>query len=190
VKALAAVLCALWTWQAAAAQGTAWLDGPLQTWNTPGAQVPRGAAVGADQEDAVGRCKARVPQSDAARAVQTAGWVPQAYLDRDLTKDDVEILAGVSGLDDKCAPKDYHLFVFVAGRYAGALSPRPMSAGTDASAGAVRFVGDGITAEFARYKPGDSSCCPSSRMAVRYTIDRSGERPVVVPLDARTTRSY
>ena len=95
----------------------------------------------------------------------------------------------MSGLDGMCAPVDYNVFVFVGGTYAGALSPSVMKPGTDASAGAVRFVDDGITVEFARYKPGDSTCCPTSRMAVRYRIDR-GERPLVVPLDARTTRSY
>jgi hypothetical protein len=191
MRALAAWLCAVCAWQAsAAAQGAAWLDQPLHNWNKPGAAVPRGPSDASDHDDAGGRCKANLPQTDAARAVATAGWVPQAYLDRELIKDDVEIVAAVSGLDDACAPIDYNLFVFVAGRYAGSLSPRPMSAGADASAGAVRLVGDGITAEFARYKPGDSTCCPSSRIAVRYGIDRSGERPVVVPLDTRTTRSY
>ena len=116
--------------------------------------------------------------------------MPQSYLDRELIKDDVEIIAGVSALDSKCAPVDYNLFVFVGGRYAGALSPRPMVPGTDAAAGVVRFADDGITAEFARYKPGDATCCPSSRVSVRYRIDRSADGPIVVPLDIRTTRSY
>ena len=81
------------------------------------------------------------------------------------------------------------MYVFVGGRYAGALSPQVMTPGTDASAGAVRFTDDGITVEFARYKPGDSTCCPTSRVAVRYRIDRSDVGPVVVPVDVRTTRS-
>ena len=191
MKPVAALLCAVCAWQVSpAAQAAAWLDHPLQNWNKPGAVLPSGPADRSDHDDAIGRCNARLPQTDAARAVAAAGWVPQPYLDRELIKDDVEILAGVAALDSTCASMDYNLFVFVGGRYAGALSPRPMSPGTDASAGAVRFVGDGITAEFVRYKAGDSNCCPSSRMVVRYGIDRSGERPVVVPLDARTTRSY
>jgi hypothetical protein len=191
MKSIAALLCAVWAWQASpAAQSAAWLDQPIQNWNQPGAALPTGTAGTSDRDDAVARCKVTRPQTDAARAIAAAGWVPQAYLDRELIKGDVEIVAAVSGLDGACAPVHYNLFVFVAGSYAGALSPRAMSSGADASAGAVRFVGDGITAEFARYKAGDSNCCPSSRMAVRYHIERSGGRPVVVPLDAKTTRSY
>ena len=173
-----------------AAQGTAWLDRPIENWNKPGAAVPRGPADRSDHDDALERCKAKPPQTPAARAVTSAAWVPQSYLDRELIKDDVEIIAGVSGLDGKCAPMDYNLFVFVGGRYAGALSPRPMVPGTDAAAGVVRFADDGITAEFARYKPGDSTCCPSSRVSVRYRIERSADGPIVVPLDVKTTRSY
>jgi LppP/LprE lipoprotein len=173
-----------------AAQATAWLDRPLVNWNKPGAAVPRGPADPSDHDDAMERCKAKPPQTPAAVGVTSAAWVPQTYLDRELIKDDVEILAGVSGLDSKCAPKAYNLFVFVGGRYAGALSPRPMVPGTDAAAGVVRFGGDGITAEFARYQPSDSTCCPSSRVSVRYRVERPADGPVVVPLDVKTTRSY
>ena len=64
--------------------------------------------------------------------------------------------------------------------------PRP-----DGAAGAVRLPGrDAITAEFVRFKEGDATCCPSSRMSVRYRIDRTGTQPVVVPADVRTTRGY
>ena len=171
----------------AAAQGTGWLDRPLQNWNGPGAAVPRATGTIAGTDAA--RCKLEPLKSAAGRAVAEAGWLPQPHLDRELIRDDVEVVAGVSGLDTMCAPTGFNLFVFVGGRYAGTLSPLPMSPATDASAGAVRFADGGITTEFARYKPGDSTCCPTSRMAVRYRIDR-GERPVVVPLDARTTRSY
>jgi hypothetical protein len=173
-----------------AAQETAWLDRPIENWNKPGAAVPRGPTDRSDHDDAQERCKATPPQTPATRAVASAAWVPLPHLDRELIKDDVEILAGVSGLDSKCAPMDYHLFVFVGGRYAGALSPRPMVPGKDAAAGVVRFTPEGITTEFARYKPGDSDCCPSSRVSVRYRIDRSADGAVVVPLDVRTTRSY
>ena len=139
MKSLAAWLCAVCAWQASpSAQTAAWLDQPLQNWNQPGAALPSGPADRSHRDDAIGRCKSTLPQTDAVRAVAAAGWVPQRYLDRELIKDDVEIIAGVAALDSKCASTDYQLFVFVAGRYAGALSPRPMSPGTDASAGARR----------------------------------------------------
>jgi hypothetical protein len=172
------------------AQGTAWLDRPLQNWNKAGGTVPRGAADKSDHDDAAERCQAKPRQTPGARATASAGWVPQLHLDRELIKGDLELVGAVSGLDDMCAPVDYNVFVFVGGIYAGALSPNVMKPGTDASAGVVRFVEDGITVEFARYKPGDSTCCPTSRVAVRYRIDRSGERAVLVPMEVRTTRSY
>jgi len=175
---------------AASAQATKWLDRPLQNWNDAGGTVPRGAADTSDRDDAIERCKMKPPETANARAAASAGWVPQLYLDRELIKGDVEIVGVVSGLDAMCAPMDYNVYVFVGSRYAGALSPQLMTPGTDASAGAVRFTDDGITVEFARYKSGDSTCCPTSRVAVRYRIDRSGDGPVVVPVDVRTTRSY
>ena len=175
---------------AASAQAPMWLDRPLQNWNEAGGTVPRGAADTSHRDDAIERCRMKPPETANARAVGSAGWVPQLYLDRELTKGDVEIVGAVSGLDAMCAPMEYNVYVFVGGRYGGALSPQVMTPGTDASAGAVRFTDEGITVEFARYKPGDSTCCPTSRVAVRYRIDRSGDGPVVVPVDVRTTRSY
>ena len=175
---------------AASAQTPIWLDRSLQNWNKAGGTVPRGPADTSDRDDAIERCKVKPPETANARAVGAAGWLPQLYLDRELLKDDVEIVGAASGLDALCAPMDYNVYVFVGGRYAGALSPLVMKPGTDGSAGAVRFTDEGITVEFARYKPGDSTCCPTSRVAVRYRIDRSGDRPVVVPVDVRTIRSY
>lgn len=175
--------------EAPSAQATKWLDRALQNWNQAGGTVPRGPADTSDRDDAIERCKMKPPETANARAIASAGWVPQLYLDRELIKGDVEIVGAVSGLDPMCAPMDYNVYVFVGGRYAGALSPQVMTPGTDASAGAVRFTDEGITVEFARYKPGDSTCCPTSRVAVRYRIDRSDDGPVVVPVDVRTTRS-
>jgi hypothetical protein len=172
------------------AQSTVWLDRPLQNWNKAGGTVPRGPADRSDHDDAIERCKSKPPQTAGGRAVTSAGWVPQLYNDRELINGDIEIVGAVSGLDGMCAPVDYNVFVFVGGVYAGALSPILMKPGTDASGGVVRFVDDGVTVEFARYKPGDATCCPTSRVAVRYRIDRSGDRAVVVPVDVRTTRSY
>jgi hypothetical protein len=136
------------------------------------------------------RCQLTVPASAGARALTTAGWIPLLHLDRELTQNDVEILAGTTELDGDCAPKGFHLFVFAKGRFAGTLSPTPMAPRADGQAGPVRFVGDAISAEFARYKDGDATCCPSARMAVRYRIDAAAGAAAVVPIDIRTTRSY
>jgi hypothetical protein len=172
---------------------TAWLDQPLTGWNAAGAPLPRGTTDAAARADALKRCKLTPPSTAADRALEAAGWIPQPHLDRRLISNDVEgieIVAGFSSLDASCAPAAFNLFVFVGGRFAGTLSPGSMTPRTDASAGPVRFVNDGISAEFARYKPGDADCCPTARLAVQYRIDRTPTGPSVVPVNVRTTRSY
>ena len=168
----------------------AWLDQPLTGWNAPGSALPKGAADEAARADALKRCTLVAAATDAGRTLEGAGWIAQPHLDRPLVNDDVEIVAGFSSLDAGCAPAAFNLFVFVGGRFAGTLSPGPMTPRKDVSAGPVRFVNDGISAEFARYKPGDSDCCPTARVAVQYRIDRSPVGPSIVPVAVRTTRSY
>jgi hypothetical protein len=64
-----------------------------------------------------------------------------------------------------------------------------MIAARDGVAGPVRMTdGDNLTAEFARYKPTDAECCPSSRVRVAYKITRAGGRPVVAASDIRQIR--
>ena len=174
----------------AAGAQTAWLDQPLTGWNAPGLALPKGAADEAARADAVTRCTLVAAATEAGRTLESAGWMAQPHLDRPLVHDDIEILAGFSSLDASCAPAAFNLFVFVGARFAGTLSPGLMTPRRDGSAGAVRFVNEGISAEFARYKPGDSDCCPTARVAVQYRIDRSPAGPSVVPVTLRTTRSY
>jgi hypothetical protein len=88
-----------------------------------------------------------------------------------------------------CRPVAYNLFVFVAGRFAGVLSPTHMTSRLDSSAGAVRLPLPAITADFARYTSTDALCCPSSHVRVSYRIDRTAAGPVVAPAEIRITRS-
>jgi hypothetical protein len=169
-----------------AAQPTSWLDRPLAGWNAAGAAVPRASVGEADRK----RCNLAPASTGVDRVLESAGWIAQPHLDRALVSDDVEIVAGVSSFDGACAPASFNLFVFSGGRFAGTLSPVPMSPRVDGVAGAVRFVKEGISAEFARYKPGDADCCPSARVAVTYRVDRSPAGPSIVPVNVRTTRSY
>lgn len=171
-------------------QSTHWLDRPVQNWNRAGAALPAGAADAAVVKEARDRCRLPAPATPGGRALTSAGWIAQPHLDRELVRGEIEILTGAASLDDACAPQAFNLFVFVAGRFAGTLSPIPMSPSADGYAGPVRFAGDGISAEFARYKAGDASCCPSARMAVQYQIDNTSGTPSVVPIGVRTTRSY
>jgi len=169
---------------------TSWLDRPLSVWNTAGSPVPKAAAaVDETKEEIISRCRLTPPRSTAAeRAVDAAGWVPFWNFAQQLVREDVEIVGGMSGADGMCRPAAYNLFVFVGERFAGVLSPASMTSRLDGSSGAVRLPLPNITAEFARYTTSDPLCCPSSRVTVRYRIDRTAAGPVVAPVEIRTTR--
>jgi hypothetical protein len=173
----------------AAQRSGGWLDVPLTNWNTPGAPVPPAPAVQEAKQAVVGRCRLVPPAATAGeRALDSAGWIPFWNFDQEIHREGVEIVGGMSGADGMCRPTVYNLFVFVDGRFAGTLSPALMTSRLDASSGAVRLAPDAITAEFARYASEDPLCCPSSRVTVRYRLDRTGLGPVVIPVEARTTR--
>jgi hypothetical protein len=135
------------------------------------------------------RCQLPSPATTAAQKLSGFGWTPYLHLDRELVRGDIEIVGGLSGVTTECAPVGFNLFVFVGGRYAGTLAPVAMTHQTDGAAGAVRLLPEGIiTAEFARYTPADTPCCPSSRVTVRYHIDMGPRGPLVSPLEVRITR--
>lgn len=169
---------------------TSWLDRPLVNWNAASSSPP--STPGAPGREGVRtRCPASPTRTEGHGAVEAAGWIAYDHLDRPLAQGDIEIVAGMSDADATCQPKGFQIFVFVAGKLAGTLSPVPMTTGQDASAGAVRIVGsDAISAEFARYGSRDVPCCPTSRVTVRYRIEHSDSQPVLVPIDVRTTRSH
>jgi hypothetical protein len=153
--------------------------------------VPIAPAVpGSESREAIiTRCKLTPPRSTAAeRAIDAAGWIPFWNFDQQLVRDDVEIIGGMRGADGMCLPSTYHLFVFVGGRFAGVLSPAPMTSRLDSSSGAVRMPLPNITADFARYTATDALCCPSSHVRVTYRVDRTAAGPVVVPAEITKTR--
>jgi hypothetical protein len=176
-----------------------WLDKPLAPWNVAGAALPKPPARSATGNDTiesrealVKRCDLKVDRaSPEARAIADAGWVPFLHFDQELKQGDVTILDGMAGADGMCRPLNFQVFVFVAGRFAGTLSPAPMSSRLDGAANVVRLrQADAITAEFQRYTSTDALCCPSSRVTVSYAVDRSGKTPIVKPLEVRTTRQF
>jgi LppP/LprE lipoprotein len=166
-----------------------WLDQPLKSWNTPGAAIPSPKAAEEDKLSVIKRCGLKRQAATAPeKALDAAGWIPFWNFDQQLVRDGVEIVGGMSGADGMCRPADYNLFVFVDGRYAGTLSPETMVSRTDGSSGVARMPLPQLTAEFSRYRPADPLCCPSSRVMVRYRIDRLPAGPVVIPVEVRTTR--
>jgi len=166
-----------------------WLDRPLANWNAAGQPVPRAPAADEPTESVVRRCKLTPPRSTIAeRAIESAGWIPFWNFDLQLVRDDVEIIGGMSGADGMCRPAEYNLFVFVQGQFAGLLSPTSMTSRLDSSSGVVRMALPVVTAEFVRYGSTDPLCCPSSRVSVRYRIDRTAAGPVVAPVEIRAAR--
>lgn len=188
IGASAVVLCTLSSVAAQQAPAS-WLDRPLTAWNTAGSPLPKAPAADEAKDMVIARCKLTPPRSTAPeQAIDAAGWIPFWNVDRQLLQDDVEIVGGMRAADGMCRPMTYHLFVFVGGQFAGTLSPAPMLSRSDGSSGAVRLPLPAITSEFARYTNADALCCPSSRVTVRYRIDRGAAGPVVVPVEIRTTR--
>jgi hypothetical protein len=188
---LALAAGALLTFTVSAAQNppTSWLDRPLANWNKAGSPLPVAPAGGEAAESVIRRCRLSPPRSTSAeRAVDAAGWIPFWNVDQQLVREDIEIVGGMSGADGMCRPTTYNLFVFVSGRFAGVLSPTPMTSRLDSSSGVVRLPLPVITAEFARFTSTDPLCCPSSHVTVRYRIDRTAAGAVVAPLEVRPTR--
>lgn len=179
----------------AAAQSAAsrWLDAKtIANWNKPGMEIPRGPKSGYAEE--IADCEKRgaeetpkSPPTPETRQVAAAGWLGTAV---DKRAGDTVIVFARNGLDGMCRPMDYQYFVFVKGRFAGTLSPRPMNSREDGSGWleekpqALRF-----TAEFARYRRDDALCCPSRTSTVTYEVRESPGAPLVVPARVATKAS-
>ena len=166
-----------------------WLDRPLAQWNQSGAALASPPS-GAESSAALARrCRSNAMKGSTIDALSKAGWVPFLHQDRSITRDDIEIVGGMSAASAGCEATVFNLFVFVAGNYAGTISPTSMTAARDGVVGAVRLTrADALTAEFARYTPKDTECCPSSRVRVSYRIERSGGRPLLAATEARQIR--
>jgi len=173
----------------------AWLDRPMQGWNTAGGAMPSSRSLPVASSATLDRCKVTAPaptpnqgSTSAVPILSRAGWRPYLHQDRALVRQGLEILGGLTDMTQACEPVHFNLFVFVDGRFAGTLAPAPMTTARDGAVGAVRIVNEtALTAEFARYAANDSECCPSSRVKVTYRIDR-GEAPVVTPVSSQMLR--
>jgi hypothetical protein len=131
----------------------------------------------------------RATSSDAIAALRRARWVPFLHLDQAIARDGVEIVGGMTAASPGCEPERFNLFVFVDGTFAGTVAREVMMPARDGAAGAVRITGaDTMTVEFARYKPGDPECCPSSRERVTYRVEKTSAGPTLVATDTRQLR--
>ena len=175
-------------WMGAGAAG--WLDVPLTNWNDA-AKIPVAAVTDTETVAQVAR-RCGLPllrETPAERILADTGWLAYLHVDRQIVQRDVEILAGMTAADAMCRPVNFNVFVFVGGVFAGTLSPVHMTSRTDGAIGAVRLsIDDAISAEFARFQDTDALCCPSSRVSIRYRIDRAARTPVVIPVGIQSLR--
>jgi hypothetical protein len=131
----------------------------------------------------------RTASPESIAALHRARWVPFLHLDQVIARDGIEVVGGMTSATPGCEPESFNLFVFVGGSFAGTVSQAVMTRSRDRAAGAVRIAGtDTLTVEFARYRPGDPECCPSSRERVSYRIEKTGAGPTLVATGTRQVR--
>jgi hypothetical protein len=131
----------------------------------------------------------KAASAEPAAALRRARWVPFLHLDQAIAREGIEVIGGMSSATPGCAPESFNLFVFVGGAFAGPVSKTAMTPSRDGVAGAVRITGtDTLTVEFARYLPGDSECCPSSRERVSYRVEKTGAGLTLVATGTRQLR--
>lgn len=164
-----------------------WLDAkPVANWNKPGGTIPRGPAAALDDirdcEKRGAEETAKSPPTRETRAVAAAGWHGAAVEKR--AGGTVFVFAR-NGVDGMCRPMGYQIFVFVNGRFAGTLAPRPMDSRADGSGYLEKEGAGSITATFARYGKSDALCCPSRTSTVTYRIEvgapGASPLPAIIP---------
>ncbi|MCK8496364.1 LppP/LprE family lipoprotein [Myxococcus fulvus] len=168
------------------ASGSAWVDKqPLASWNVSGATLPK-APRGDGQSLRTGPCAklARKPTTASDRAVVKAGWTLLGALQ---VYDTTEVITAAAEGDGQCRAMGYQVFVFVDGRFAGTLSPEPMSDRFDGALGDVRPVdAKSLSGAVRRYSDEDPLCCPSRQASVDYEIRPGPKGPVVTATSATT----
>ena len=174
-----------------------WLDAtPLRNWNNPNGTIPRGPNIAlADIRDCEKRGaeeKTKSQPTPETRQVAAAGWHGAAVEKR--AGDTVFVFAR-NGVDGMCRPMDYQIFVFVKGRFAGTLAPRPVDSREDGSFSIEKEGAERFTASFMRYTKNDPLCCPSRISTVTYGIrmvtapGRGPQTPIVSPESVSTKAS-
>jgi LppP/LprE lipoprotein len=165
----------------------AWLDAKtLPSWNSPGAAIPRAPSA---ESDNLSRCGSQLRHAETAvdRAVSAAGW--RLFGPYQLFNG-TAIVLGQSDADGMCRPEGYQGFVFVHGRFAGTLAPKPMGARTDGSLETPQlFDGSSFGVQFARYATSDPLCCPSRTTTVTYKIEQRSGSAIVVPTEASSSKN-
>jgi heat shock protein HslJ len=160
----------------------AWFDRPLTNWNKAKASIPKSPVKTVIDNQC--REQVRPPITPIDQALNKAGWLLYGAVQ---TYGKTTVVSAMSAVDGMCRPMGYQDFVFVDGKFAGTLSPRPMDSRTDgASQRIVLQNSDRIIVVFNRYKDTDPLCCPSQLSRVIYQIEIVNGVPIVVPKEVET----
>ncbi len=165
-----------------------WLDAEKPVnWNTIDSPIPR-PSTDAGNDDP--RCLdgLRDPETPEDYALVAAGW----KLDAPYTSGyGVRMVTATSTFDGMCRPVGYQVFIFVNGEFAGTLSPTLMVSRFDGalSHANLLYKAESIDASYLRYTPNDPLCCPSATSSVSFQIQMQSGRPIVVPIQAYTTKN-
>jgi hypothetical protein len=162
-----------------------WLDRPLRNWNRPRPTIPRAPSSDLGTAPAFCRDSIRKPTGPEDRAVTAAGWLLVGSLQN---LSGTTLVLAESSADGMCRPMGFQEFVFVAGRFAGTISPAPMNSREDGAMNPIELHrADQLNAAFSRYAQSDARCCPSRRTLVSYEIRTVAGWPLLVPLSLRTS---
>lgn len=164
-----------------------WLDRPLNNWNKASANIPKPPVKTVIDN----QCSAQVREgtTPADKAIEKLGWLLYGAVQ---SYGKTSVILAMSGVDGMCRPMGYQEFVFVEGKFAGTLSPRPMDSRTDGSSQrTILQNGDRLLTVFNRYRDTDPLCCPSQLSRVFYQIETKNGVSLVVPKEVVTeaTRS-
>jgi len=174
-----------------------WLDAdPIRNWNNPNGAIPKGPSASlADIRDCEKRGAEetkKTPPTPETRQVAKAGWRGATV---DKRAGDTVFVFARNSVDGMCRPMSYQIFVFVKGRFAGTLAPRPVDSREDGSFMLEKEGAERFTASFMRYTSNDPLCCPSRISTVTYTIrmvtapGRGPQTPIVSPESVSTKAS-
>jgi hypothetical protein len=160
----------------------AWLDAPLSNWNAKVTTIPH-AVINNTAPVMDPRCAEtqRSGYSPEDKLLTNAGW---KLFGEQQQFDDVSLVMALSTADGMCRPLGYQGFVFVGGKLAGTVSPKPVDSRVDGSISPIHLTSTStLTVGFNRYTESDALCCPSKRQIVTFKIERTGPRPLLVPRD-------
>ena len=164
-------------------QGATWLNGPVigtPNWNIAGAPVTPAPLVPSLAPEV---CVARERPSATLEERQVAGggWRLVDYW-QSQRLGDVAVVMAIIAHDGMCRPLGYNAFVFSGGRFAGTVSPVPMSSRDDGalSRPPALLASGRLEGSFVRYAPSDPLCCPSRpAVSVVYRVEQTEAGPLL-----------